>query len=186
MVRIRSSAIRFLISTPARAACSVEIAITSGMARPRACGQAITSTVTVRVDGVGHAAQQGPGDEGEDARAGGEVEQEGRGPVGQGLGTGGRCLGLGHQPLDAGQGGVVADGCDPDADAGVRGDGAGHHGVTGPAQDGLGFARDHGFVELGVALRNRAVGGHPGAGADQDEVAGPAARTRGLSRCRTP
>ena len=47
-VRIRSSAIRFLISTPARAARSVEIAMTSGMARPRACGQAITSTVTVR------------------------------------------------------------------------------------------------------------------------------------------
>ena len=31
-----------------RAARSVEIAMTSGMARPRACGQAITSTVTVR------------------------------------------------------------------------------------------------------------------------------------------
>ena len=49
MVRIRSNAMRFLISTPARAACSVEMAITSGMARPRACGQAITRTVTVRM-----------------------------------------------------------------------------------------------------------------------------------------
>ncbi|MDI2023325.1 hypothetical protein PJL18_03873 [Paenarthrobacter nicotinovorans] len=53
MVRIRSRAIRFLISTPALAACSVEMAITSGMARPSACGQAITSTVTVRVTASG-------------------------------------------------------------------------------------------------------------------------------------
>ena len=53
MVRMRSSAIRFLIRTPARAACSVEMAMTSGMARPRACGQAITSTVTVRVTASG-------------------------------------------------------------------------------------------------------------------------------------
>ena len=46
---MRSSAIRFLIRTPARAARSVEMAMTSGMARPRAWGQAITRTVTVRV-----------------------------------------------------------------------------------------------------------------------------------------
>ena len=49
IVRIRSSANRFFTSTPAFAARSVEIAITSGMASPRACGQAITRTVTVRV-----------------------------------------------------------------------------------------------------------------------------------------
>ena len=49
MVRIRSRAIRSLIRTPDLAAFSVERAITSGMARPRACGQAMTSTVTVRV-----------------------------------------------------------------------------------------------------------------------------------------
>ena len=48
MVRIRSSAIRSLMSTPDFAARSVEIAMTSGIARPRACGQAMTSTVTVR------------------------------------------------------------------------------------------------------------------------------------------
>ena len=49
MVRIRSRASRSLISTPAFAARSVEIAMTSGIARPRACGQAMTSTVTVRI-----------------------------------------------------------------------------------------------------------------------------------------
>ena len=47
MLRIRSSARRSFTKTPARAACAVEIAITSGIAKPSACGQAITSTVTV-------------------------------------------------------------------------------------------------------------------------------------------
>ena len=48
MVRIRSSANRSLINTPERAARSVEMAVTSGMASPRAWGQAMTNTVTVR------------------------------------------------------------------------------------------------------------------------------------------
>src|SRR5829696_543612 len=47
-VRIRSRARRSLTRTPLRAASPVEMAITSGMANPRAWGQAITSTVTVR------------------------------------------------------------------------------------------------------------------------------------------
>jgi len=38
-----------LTRTPVRAARSVEIAMTNGMASPRACGQAITSTVTALV-----------------------------------------------------------------------------------------------------------------------------------------
>ena len=48
-VRIDSSARRSVTSTPARAARSVAIEMTSGMARPRACGQAMTSTVMVRM-----------------------------------------------------------------------------------------------------------------------------------------
>ncbi len=47
-VRIDSSASRSLTSTPPRAARSVAMETTSGIARPRACGQAITSTVMVR------------------------------------------------------------------------------------------------------------------------------------------
>ena len=47
-VRIRSSARRSLTRMPFFADTAVDSAITSGMARPRACGQAITSTVTVR------------------------------------------------------------------------------------------------------------------------------------------
>ena len=46
--RIRSSASRSLTKMPLRAAREVEIEITRGMASPRAWGQAITRTVTVR------------------------------------------------------------------------------------------------------------------------------------------
>lgn len=45
---IRSSANRSLIGIPALADIAVEMAMTSGIARPRACGQAMISTVTVR------------------------------------------------------------------------------------------------------------------------------------------
>ncbi len=48
-VRIASSASRSFTSTPARAARSVEIDTTSGIASPSACGQAITSTVITRI-----------------------------------------------------------------------------------------------------------------------------------------
>ena len=48
-VRMPSSASRSLIRTPPRAARSVAIDTTRGMARPSAWGQAMTSTVTVRI-----------------------------------------------------------------------------------------------------------------------------------------
>ena len=47
--RARSSASRSLTSSPLRAPSVVLMAITSGMASPRACGQAMTSTVAVRI-----------------------------------------------------------------------------------------------------------------------------------------
>ena len=46
--RASSSARRLRISRPWRAPSAVEICATSGMARPRACGQAMMSTVTTR------------------------------------------------------------------------------------------------------------------------------------------
>ena len=48
-VRMLSSASLSLTRTPPRAARSVAIDTTSGIARPRACGQAMTSTVIVRI-----------------------------------------------------------------------------------------------------------------------------------------
>ena len=47
-VRIRSRASRSLTKIPERAAIEVEIAITSGIASPSACGHEITRTVTLR------------------------------------------------------------------------------------------------------------------------------------------
>ncbi len=48
MVRIRSRAIRSVTRIPDRDAFAVEMAVTRGIARPRAWGQAMTRTVTVR------------------------------------------------------------------------------------------------------------------------------------------
>ena len=48
-VRMASSANRSLTSTPPRAARSVAMATTRGIAKPSACGQAMTSTVMVRI-----------------------------------------------------------------------------------------------------------------------------------------
>ncbi len=49
MVRIRSRASRSFTRIPALAEVAVEIEMTNGIARPRAWGQAMTSTVTVRI-----------------------------------------------------------------------------------------------------------------------------------------
>ncbi len=59
-VRIRSSASRSLTRMPAWAAIAVDSATTSGMASPRAWGQAITRTVTVRTTAVVGVAERRP------------------------------------------------------------------------------------------------------------------------------
>ncbi len=82
--------------------------MTSGMARPRAWGQAMTSTVTVRVTAASTSPAERPGGEGDHAGAGGDVEEQGGEAVGQGLRPAARSLGLGHEPLDAGQRRVLA------------------------------------------------------------------------------
>jgi hypothetical protein len=48
-VRVPSSANRFLMRMPARAPTAVDSEMTNGIAKPSACGHAITSTVTVLV-----------------------------------------------------------------------------------------------------------------------------------------
>src|SRR5699024_5382933 len=151
MVRMRSKAIRSLIRTPDFAARSVEIAMTSGIARPRACGQAMISTVTVRMTAwsglpirVQTMAVMTPA-----ARA----NQNRREPA-----------------LETGEGGVIAGFSHPDAHGVVGGHGACDHAFAGLAEDGLGFAGDHGFIELCGAVGNGAIGGYPGTGPDQDDV----------------
>jgi hypothetical protein len=57
------------MSSPFRAPSDVEIAMTSGIARPRACGQAMTRTVTVRTKRALWVAEQPPADQGDRAGA---------------------------------------------------------------------------------------------------------------------
>ena len=116
IVRIRSRARRSLTRMPALADTAVDSEMTSGIARPRACGQAITSTVTVLTIGVVDVAGDAPGDERDDGGGDGDVEQQGGEAVGERLGPAVAGLGVGDEALDAGQRGVVTDGVDPDPD----------------------------------------------------------------------
>ncbi len=114
-----------------------------------------------------------PGDEGHRRGRGGHGEEQGRGPVGQDLGPRAGGLGLGHQPLDARQGGLLPDGVDAQAHGRVGGDRAGHDPVPGGAGDGPGLPGDHRLVELGGPLGDLTVGGRPAPGSDQHHVAPP-------------
>ena len=119
--RMRSSASRSFTRIPARADTAVESDTTSGIASPSACGQAMTRTVTRPHDGVVGVAERRPDDEREQPRGGGDVEEEGGEAVGEHLRPAVARLGIGHQALDPGQCGVVADRVDPHADRGVGG-----------------------------------------------------------------
>ena len=158
-VRIDSSASRSLTSTPPRAARSVAMETTSGMARPRACGQAITSTVMVRTtawsgspSSVHTMAVITPA-----SSANQNSHAAARSAI--------RCAreeefcASADQSLDAGQRGVVADGGDLDPQAGVGGHGAGDHRVAFAAADRLGLAGDHRLVHAGVPDRIRPSAG---------------------------
>ena len=136
--RMRSSARRSLTRMPALADTAVDSEITSGMARPRACGQAMTSTVTVRTTASSTSPSADPGHERDDAGGDGDVEQQRGEAVGERLGPAAAGLGLGHQALDAGQRGVVADRVDPHPDRRVGRHRAGDH----PVAAGLGTGRD--------------------------------------------
>ena len=117
-----------------------------------------------------------PGDERDHRGRGGDVEQPSGEPVGEYLGAAVGRLGVGDEPLDAGEGGVVADGGDPHPDRGVGRDGAGDDAIAGALGDGLRFAGDHRLVELRLAFFDGAVCRNPGTGPHQDQL--PLARGR--------
>ena len=68
------------------------MAMTSGIASPSACGQAMTSTVAVRTSAPSAVAEQPPDHERDDARRERDVEEERRRPIGQRLGARARRL----------------------------------------------------------------------------------------------
>ena len=78
----------------------------------------------VRTTASSRLADEAPDDGGDDRGGQREPEQPAGGLVGEPLRPRRRVLRLGHQSLDAGQRGVVADCGHPDAQAGVGGDGA--------------------------------------------------------------
>ena len=77
--------------------------------------------------GLVGAADEEPDDRGEEGGAEREPEQPAGGGVRDPLGAGGGALRLGDELPDPGERGVLADGGDLEAQAGVRGDGAGDH-----------------------------------------------------------
>ena len=179
-VRARSSASRSLTSRPFRAPSEVEIAITSGIARPSAWGQAMTSTVAVRTSAPSGSPCSHQNDERDDAGAEGDVEQHGGRPVGQGLGM--RCRGLrrGDQAHDPRQRGRVAGRRHPDPQRAARGDRARDDGVAGLLGDRARLAGDHRLVDVGAALDDHAIGGDASTGPDEHDVADCQGRDRHL------
>ena len=170
--RIRSSARRSLTRMPLRAESAVEIAITSGIASPSAWGHEMTRTVTVRVIASSMSPNDDPGDEGHDAGTERDVEEDRRKPVGQHLRVRARRLGIGNHPLDAGEGGFLADGGDADPDRGPGHDRPGDHPVAQCLVDRTRFAGDHRLVDPGRAVDDLAIGRDPCARPDQDGIPG--------------
>ena len=123
------------------------------------------------LDGVPGVTQGQPGDKGDQPDAGGEVEQQRRGPVGQRLRPRPGLLSLFHQAADAGQGGALPDHVDPDPQGGVRRHRPGHHPVAGSLGHRPGLPGDHGLVDVGRSVEDYAVSRNATAGADQDHVA---------------
>ncbi len=74
--------------------------------------------------------------------------------------------------MDAGQGGVVAHRIDADPQRAVGRHRPGDDAVARALGHGTGLARDHRLVDLGAAVDDLAVGGHPAAGAHEHHVAG--------------
>ena len=127
-------------------------------------------------DGFLRPADEAPHHGGDHGRTQREPEQPARGDIGQPLRPRRRVLGLGDQPLDTGQRGVVADGGDLDAQAGVRRDGARDDMVADTAAHRHGLAGDHRLVDIRCAVDDLAVGGHAAAGTHDHHVAQPQIR----------
>ncbi len=103
--------------------------------------------------------ERGPDHERDDARAERHEEEQRGGAVRQHLRVRLRGLGLGDQPHDPGQGGLLADGGDPDAQAAAGSDGAGDDLLAGLLGDRARLAGDHRFVDIGRAFGHRPIGG---------------------------
>ena len=121
-------------------------------------------------DGLVDVAGQRPEQEGDGGGGGGDVEEQGGEAVGERLSSAPAGLGVGDEPLDPGEGGVLADGIDPESQRRVGRDGAADDSVSRGLGDRLGLARDHRLVHLCSAVGDRAVGRHPATGAHEHDI----------------
>ena len=147
------------------------MAITSGIARPSACGHEMTSTVTVRVMASPTSPSSVQTTNVTAAARGRQVEERGGGAVGERLGARARALRLGDETLNAGQRGVLADPVDADAQRRVGRDRAGDHAIALTPPDRPRLAGDHRLVHVRRPVDDLAVGRNTRARPDQDDIA---------------
>ena len=173
ILRARSKAARSRISRPFWAVRLVLTATTSGTARPRAWGQVMTITVTMRSSAnakLSPRASQTAKVAAPDAKR--DVGQPERGTVGDVLGAGAGRLGPLHHVDDLGEVGLVAGLGDLDGQGALAVDRAADDVAAVALVDRPRFAGQHGFVEARSACAMIAVDRHPLARPDQDAVAG--------------
>ena len=170
--RASSSPRRSRTRRPLRAPSVVEMATTNGTASPSACGQAITSTVTIRTtEKSSRCPQQLPHHEGDGRSADRHDGQKPGRAVGQVLRSGLGLLRIGHEPHDAGELGLLPRPGDLDAQRSLSVDRGGDHLVAFPLLHRPGLAGDHRLVDVTLPLAHHSVRGNALARTHQQEVA---------------
>ena len=171
-LRASSSPRRSRTSRPWRAPSVVEIATTSGMARPSACGQAITSTVTTRsiTNAAGRPASDQPTSVAAAATTATTVSRSAARSASACAREREVCASATSRMMPASA--VFS----PVPVTSTRRDPAPFTvpaitRAAGRLADRPGLAGDHRLVHVAVALADHAVGGHAGAGAHEHEVA---------------
>ena len=168
-----SRAMAFLNRTPRWAPSPVPTMIAVGVARPRASGQVMTTTVIANSMRLARPADRPAATPAKVSRAAdqGDEHQPERGPVGEPLAGGLGVLGLLDELDDLGERGVGADLGGPDPQGAVAVDGGADDLVAGLLVDREALAGHHRLVDLALALLDDAVDGDLGARADQQQVA---------------
>ncbi len=155
---------------PAFAETAVDKAITSGIAKPRACGQAMTSTVTVRTTASSTLPASSQATNVIDPSGRGDVEQNRRKAVGEHLGAAAAGLGVGHETLDPGQRRFVSDGVHPYTHRRVGRNRSGDDTIATLLGHGLRLTGDHRLVELCRAVDDHAVSRYAATRSHEDDV----------------
>jgi len=149
------------------------MAITSGMARPSACGQAHQRRDRPFQCVVIEAAHQRPTNERKQCHADGHQRQPVGRTVGEGLGPSTAGLGLLDQPHDAGQDRLVTGFCNPHPQAAATVDRASDDPGARLLGDRTRLAGHHTLVDVALTLLDCSVSRHLRAGSYQHEVVRP-------------